>query len=69
MSDSSKLLNQRQAAEILSLSERTLESMRLRRVGPRFLRLSSRCLRYRTSDLLRWLEECEITVSERKSVR
>jgi len=45
------LLSQRQVAEVLGLSERTLEAMRLRGNGPTFVRISRRCVRYRAADL------------------
>ena len=51
------LLDQRQAATRLGLpSARTLEAWRRRGYGPRFLRLSPRLVRYRTSDIDRRLE-------------
>jgi predicted DNA-binding transcriptional regulator AlpA len=51
-----ELLNQRQAAARLGLgSPRTLESWRLRGFGPAFVRLSSRLVRYRVSDLDEWI--------------
>src|SRR5512143_4160356 len=50
------LLDQRQAAARLGLpSARTLEAWRLRGYGPPFLRLSPRLVRYRASDIDRWL--------------
>lgn len=46
------LLTQRQAASVLSLSERTLERMRCQGLGgPKFVRVSNRGIRYRQSDL------------------
>jgi predicted DNA-binding transcriptional regulator AlpA len=49
------LLSQRRVAELLGLSERTLEAMRLRGTGPTFVRLSKRCVRYRMADLDRFI--------------
>lgn len=55
------LLDQRQAATRLGLgSARTLESWRHRGYGPRFLRLSPRLVRYRTTDLDKWLAACVV---------
>ena len=45
------LLTQREAALALRLSERTLERMRVAGIGPRFIRLSRRSVRYRQQDL------------------
>jgi predicted DNA-binding transcriptional regulator AlpA len=52
-----ELLSQRQVAARLGLSARTIEGWRTRGVGPPFLRLSARAVRYRTSDLEQWLDQ------------
>ena len=49
------LLTERQAAEFLNVSERTLQSWRARRVGPAFVK-SGRVVRYRLRDLLSWID-------------
>ena len=49
--DSDRLLNQREAADFLGLSGRTLESRRARSIGPKFIALSRRAVRYRRPDL------------------
>ena len=54
------LLDQRQAASFLSIEPRTLEAWRQRRIGPRWLSYSRRCVRYRLSDLQSWLSEREV---------
>jgi hypothetical protein len=51
-----KLLDQTQAAELLCVEPRTLEGWRARRIGPRFIAYSRRCVRYRLSDLQAWLD-------------
>ena len=51
------LLKTRRTAELLDVSERTLEDWRLRGCGPPFIRLSGRAVRYRPSDLARWVED------------
>ena len=48
------------AAEVLGLSCRTLEEYRLRGRGPRFVRISSRAVRYRPRELARWVAEREV---------
>jgi hypothetical protein len=48
------LLNQREAADYLRLSERTLERMRLLGTGPRYVK-ASRLVRYRDEDLESWI--------------
>jgi hypothetical protein len=44
------LLTQREVAEVLRLSERTLERWRVAGIGPRFIRLNH-SIRYRQQDL------------------
>jgi len=50
------LLNERQAAEIIGTTPRFLQQRRQAGTGPRFLRLSHRCVRYRQSDIDAWLD-------------
>lgn len=52
----SALLTETQAAQVLSLSIRTLQAWRLKGSGPRFVRLSGRAVRYRNSDLAAFIE-------------
>ena len=51
------LLTQHQAAEIIRLSERTLERHRLTGTRPKFVRLGRRVF-YRHSDLEAWVAGC-----------
>ena len=48
------LLTQRQCAEMLVLSERTLERLRQSGLGPKFLRIRH-SVRYRAADVEAWL--------------
>jgi predicted DNA-binding transcriptional regulator AlpA len=48
------LLTQRQCAEMLCLSERTLERFRTSGMGPKFVRLGH-SIRYRLSDVEAWV--------------
>ena len=50
------LIDETEAAEFLGLVDRTLQKMRQRGGGPRFVRLSSRCVRYRRDDLRQWAD-------------
>ena len=45
------LIDEEAAADFLGLTKRTMQSKRQRGDGPRFVRLSSRCIRYRRVDL------------------
>ena len=44
------------AADFIGLKPRGLEAMRQRGEGPKFVRVSSRCIRYRRIDLREWSE-------------
>jgi predicted DNA-binding transcriptional regulator AlpA len=50
------LIDEHRAAAFLSLNHRTLQQWRLRGTGPQFIRISSRCVRYRYRDLFDWVE-------------
>jgi predicted DNA-binding transcriptional regulator AlpA len=51
------LLVEKEAAEILGFSTRTLQKWRSDGGGPKFVHVSKRAIRYRQEDLLRWIEE------------
>ena len=48
------LINEKAAAAFLKLKDRTLQSYRQKGGGPKYIQLSSRCLRYRRIDLKAW---------------
>ncbi len=50
------LINEKAAASHLGLKVRTMQGFRYRGGGPRYVRISSRCLRYRRVDLRDWAE-------------
>ena len=54
------LLTTDEVAEFLGVSPRTIEDWRRRGGGPRFIRLRGRAVRYRPSELARWLAEHEV---------
>ena len=49
------LLTQREAASVLRLSERTLERLRCSGLGPKFIRLDQKSVRYQQSALDEWI--------------
>ena len=51
------LVDEREAASILCYSVRALQNWRHRGGGPRFVKVSSRSIRYRRSDLTQWVED------------
>jgi predicted DNA-binding transcriptional regulator AlpA len=60
------LLTQRQCAEALGLSERTLERFRVSGVGPKFVRMG-KSVRYRLSDVEVWLASRVVGSTSEKS--
>lgn len=51
------LINEGEAAHFLGLSVRTMQGYRYRGGGPRFVRISVRCIRYRRVDLQAWSDQ------------
>ena len=51
------LIDEEPAAAFLGLKVRTVQAYRQRGGGPQFIRLSSRCVRYRRLDLRAWAED------------
>ncbi len=50
------LINENLAAEFLGLTVRSMQSWRQRGGGPKFIRLSSRCIRYTRTLLKAWAD-------------
>ena len=50
------LINETAFAEYLNLSVRTIQGFRYKGGGPRFVRISSRCVKYRRIDGREWAE-------------
>lgn len=57
----SKLLTQKEVAEALSVSERTLEGWRWLGRGPKFVRISGRAVRYRPSAVEEFVARREVS--------
>jgi predicted DNA-binding transcriptional regulator AlpA len=51
-----ELIDTRQLADFLGVSVQWCEIARHRGVGPEFKRLGARCIRYKKSDVLKWLD-------------
>lgn len=69
MNPNKSYLTQQHAAELLHISPRTLERMRVEGTGPTFLKAGRRVLYVRT-DIEDWLEANSFTsTSESKAVR
>lgn len=54
---STRLLREPEVAKFLNVGPRCLADWRLRKVGPPFVRISSRCVRYDIEALHRWVAE------------
>ena len=50
------LINEKAAGDFLGLSERLMQKRRQTGGGPRYVHISSRCLRYRRIDLKTWAD-------------
>ncbi len=51
-----ELIPETKAAEFLNLTPRSMQAMRQRGGGSRFIRISARCIRYRRIDLKAWAD-------------
>ncbi len=51
------LLDEQAAAATLGVSARAMQEWRRRGDGPQYVRISSRCIRYRPEDLHKWALE------------
>jgi predicted DNA-binding transcriptional regulator AlpA len=52
-----EMLNERQVAEFLNVSVKSLQGWRLFRKGPKFVKIG-RAVRYRRRDLEKWVDSC-----------
>jgi predicted DNA-binding transcriptional regulator AlpA len=55
--DGDDLLTTREVADLLGMSTQWVEIARHKGIGPAFVRITPRCVRYRRSDLKAWLNE------------
>ena len=51
-----RLINEKAAGDYLGLTDRTMQALRQRGGGPRYIVISSRCIRYRRVDLKAWAD-------------
>lgn len=49
------------AATFMGISRKTLQTWRSRRMGPPYVRVARKCIRYRKSDLQAYLDERLVT--------
>ena len=55
--DDDDLLDTRQVADLLGMSTQWVEIARHKGIGPPYVRITPRCVRYRRSDVKAWLNE------------
>lgn len=60
--DLDRLIDEREAADILCYTVRALQNWRCRGGGPKFVKVSGRSVRYRRRDLLAWIEERTVSL-------
>lgn len=63
-----RLLTQREAADVLRLSERTLERLRVQGGGPPYVK-ANRAVRYRESDLEAWVAARVVSSTSQEATR
>lgn len=56
MAEADEFLNEKEAAGVGKLSPHTFRKCRQLGIGPDYLEISRRCIRYRKKDVLAWLE-------------
>jgi len=68
--DQEALVDEKRAARFLSVSRRTLRNWRSRGGGPKYVRYSQRCIRYRIKDLLAWADQRTLkSTSDQRLIR
>ena len=53
----SRLLTESEAADLICYSRRALQNWRVRGGGPKYVKVSSRSVRYQLGDVLDWIDE------------
>ncbi|TAL16666.1 DNA-binding protein [bacterium] len=56
MESQNSLLNEKQAASLLNLTPRALQAWRVQGRGPKHVRISGACVRYRPEDIKAFIE-------------
>lgn len=56
-----RLINEREAADLIGYTVRALQNWRVRGGGPKFVKVSARSIRYRRRDLRDWINSLTIT--------
>ena len=59
-------LTTEEAADMLGVAPATMRDWKAQRVGPPYVQLSSRCVRYRQSDIEKFITDRRVVPSPRK---
>ena len=59
-----KLVNDKDAAKYLDLATQTLRNWRFLGKGPRYIKMSKRCVRYKLEDLEAWVNQHAIDTEQ-----
>jgi predicted DNA-binding transcriptional regulator AlpA len=57
MADDEDLMTEEQVANLLTVSVSTVKRLRVSGEGPRYIRVSTRVVRYRRQDVLDWMRQ------------
>ena len=68
-SNSNTTLNTAQAAELMGISPATLRGWKAQRIGPPFIQLSPRCVRYDERDIRQYVNERRVVPCVRETGR
>lgn len=60
------VLDENEAAIFMGVSRKTLQGWRTRRMGPPYIRIARRCIRYRRDDLRRYMDERVVAMQRRR---
>lgn len=55
--DPNRLMDEKEAASLICYSVRALQNWRHRGGGPKFIRVSSRSIRYAYGDVMAWIDQ------------
>lgn len=56
------VIDENEAAAFMGISPKTLQGWRTRRMGPPYVRIARKCIRYRKTDLQAYMDERVVAV-------
>jgi predicted DNA-binding transcriptional regulator AlpA len=64
-----RILTEGEVSRVLGIKQRTLQRWRALGVGPQYLRLSERSVRYQLKDIQDWILECKEVTKKKVIIR